>query len=65
MLGNRSRGEVAIEPLAVDYFFFQRPNKALTEVWDGENLDSELVSKWVDSKLKEYCRLYRGGLLGV
>ena len=29
-LGNRSRGEVAIEPLAVDYSFFQKPNKALT-----------------------------------
>uniref|UniRef100_A0A7C8ZC57 Uncharacterized protein n=1 Tax=Opuntia streptacantha TaxID=393608 RepID=A0A7C8ZC57_OPUST len=43
-----------IEPLAVDYSFFQRPNKAFTveEVWDGENLNSELVSKWVASKLK-------------
>jgi len=54
MLGNRSRGEVTIEPLAVDYSFFQRRNKAFTveEVWDEENPNSELVYKRVASKLK-------------
>jgi len=41
MLGNNSRGKVLLEPLVVDYSFFQRPSKAFTvdEVKDGETLD--------------------------
>ena len=48
--------------MVVDYSFFESPNKAITaeEVWDWENLNSELVSKWVASKLKNIA-----GCMGV
>jgi len=54
MIGNNARGEALLKPLAVDYSFFQRPSKAFSveEVWDGENLNLELVSKCAASKLK-------------
>jgi len=58
MIGNTSRGEESLDPLAVDYSFFQRPSNAylVEEVWDGENLNLEIVFKWVASKLKSIVR---------
>jgi len=53
MLENTSKGKESYEP-AVDFSFFQRPctNFSVEEVWDGENLNTEILSKWVASKLK-------------
>ena len=38
MIGNTLRGKESLDPLAVDYSFFQRPSNAglVEEVWDGE-----------------------------
>jgi len=54
MIENTSKGKESIEPLAVDFSFFRRPctDYSVEEVWDGENLNTEIVSKWVSSKLK-------------
>ena len=54
MIGNNPRGKMSLEPLAVDYSFLQRPSKAFSveDIWDGENLNSKLISEWVASKLK-------------
>jgi len=51
---NTSKGKEPFEPLAVDFSFFQRPcsDFSVNEVWDGETLNTEIVSKWVASKLK-------------
>ena len=47
MIENTSKGKESIEPLAVDFSFFRRPcnDYSVEEVWDGENLNSEIVSK--------------------
>jgi len=57
-----TKGKESVEPLAVDFSFFQKPctNYSVEEVWDGENLNSEIVSKWVASKLKSIA-----GCIGV
>ena len=61
-LGHTSEGEERCEPLAVDYSFFQSPSVgySVDDVWDGEALNSEMVSKWVASKLKSIL-----GCIGV
>lgn len=43
-----------VAPLAVDYSSFHGPNRSYSveDVWDGENVNSDNVSKWVASKLK-------------
>jgi len=47
LIENTSRGKESFEPLAVDFSFFQRPciEYSVEEVWDGENLNSEIVSR--------------------
>ena len=60
--GLTSRGEERCEPLAVDFSFFQSPGVgySVDDVWDGEALNEEMVSKWVASKLKSIA-----GCIGV
>ena len=60
--GHTSRGEERCEPLAVDFSFFQSPDVgySVDDVWDGEALNAEMVSKWVTSKLKSIA-----GCIGV
>jgi len=62
VIGNTTRNENSSEPLAVDFSFVQGNNTAFSaeEAWDGENLNSEYVSKWVASKLKSIA-----GCIGV
>ena len=57
-----TKGKESVEPLAVDFSFFQKPctNYSAEEVWDGEKLNSDIVSKWVASKLKSIA-----GCIGV
>ena len=54
LMENTPKGKESYEPLAVDFSFFQRPctDFSVEEVWDGKNLNTEIVSKWVASKLK-------------
>jgi len=54
MLENTSKGKESYESLAVYFSFFHRPciDFSVEEVWDGENLNTEIVSEWVASKLK-------------
>jgi len=53
-MGSCSRVDDSVEPLAVDYSCFQGPSNSYSEedVWDGTNVNSDKVSKWVASKLK-------------
>ena len=62
LIRNTSRNEELSEPLAVDFSFFRGNSNAYSveEEWDGENLNSEYVSKWVASKLKSIA-----GCIGV
>ena len=43
-----------VAPLAVDFSFLQNSDESFSveDVWDGQNVNSEKVSKWVASKLK-------------
>jgi len=43
-----------VTPLAVDFSFLQsaQDSSSVEDIWDGENVDSRMVSKWVASKLK-------------
>ena len=61
-LAHTSKGEEPYVPLAVDFSFFQSPNDgySVDDVWDGENLNPEMVSKWVASKLRSIA-----GCIGV
>jgi len=47
MLGNIARVEELLEPLVVDYSFFQRPSVAYSveDVWDGENVNTKIVER--------------------
>jgi len=44
----------SVAPLAVDYSYSHGPSNSYSveDVWDGENVNSDNVSKWVASKLK-------------
>jgi len=50
----RSNVEDANIPLAIDFSFMQSPNESFSvdDIWDGESVNSGMVSKWVASKLK-------------
>jgi len=65
-LGNISRVEDSVESLAVDYYFFQSPNDSFSteDVYDGENINSENVSKRVASKLKSIAPCIEVAFLG-
>jgi len=41
-------------PFAVDFSLLQNSNESFSvgDVWDGQNVNFEVVSKWVASKLK-------------
>ena len=49
----RSNIEDVKTPLAVDFSFMKSPNESFSgeDIWDGENVNSGMVSKWVASKL--------------
>jgi len=53
-MGSCSRIDDLVAPLAVDYSCFQGPSNcySVEDVWDGMNVNSDKVSKWVASKLK-------------
>jgi len=53
-MGSCSRVDDLVEPLVVDYSCFQGPSNSYSveDVWDGMNVNSDKVSKWVASKLK-------------
>ena len=53
-MGSCSRVADSVEPLVVDYSCFQDPSNSYSveDVWDGTNVNSDKVSKWVASKLK-------------
>ena len=53
-MGGCSRVDDSVEPLAVDYSCFNGPSNSylVEDVWDGEKVNSDNVSKWVPSKLK-------------
>ena len=65
-MGSCSGVDSSVEPLVVDYSCFNGPSNSYSveDVWDGEKVDSDNVSKWVVSKLT-ICRLYWGDLLWV
>ena len=50
----QSNGEDEVAPLAVDFSFLQSAQDSFSveDIWNGENADSGMVSKWVASKLK-------------
>ena len=53
-----------IEPLAVDFSCLHNNSGSFSveEIWDGQNLIQELVSKWVASKLKRVWGVVLGWL---
>jgi len=50
----QSNDEDVVTPLAIDFSFLQNAHDSFSveDIWDGENVDSGVVSKWVASKLK-------------
>ena len=62
IVGNHSRADDVVEPLAVDFSCFHSPSNfySVEDAWDGENILSGNVSKWVASKLKNIA-----GCIGV
>jgi len=50
----QSNDEDVVTPMAVDFSFLQSAQDlfSVEDIWDGENVDSGMVSKWVASKLK-------------
>jgi len=61
-----SRVADLLEPLAVDFSCLQNNSGSLSEedVWDGRNLNKELVFKWVASKLKSIAGCLRVAFSG-
>jgi len=53
-MGSCSGVDDSVASLAVDYSYFQGPSNSYSveDVWDGMNVNSDKVSKWVASKLK-------------
>ena len=53
-VGPSPGSEDLVAPLAVDFSFLQNSDESFSveDVWDGQNVNSEKVSKWVASKLK-------------
>ena len=53
-MGSCSRVDDSVAPLAVDYSWFQGHSNSYSvdDVWDGMNVNSDKVSKWVASKLR-------------
>ena len=53
-MGSCSRVDDSVAPLAVDYSCFQGPSNSysVADVWDGMNVNSDKVSKWVACNLK-------------
>jgi len=59
-----SRAVDLIEPLAVDFSCHHNNSGSflVEEIWDGQNLNQGLVSKWVASKLKRVSQVVLGWL---
>ena len=60
-----SRVDDSVAPPVVDYSCFHDSSSfySVEDVWDGENVNSDNVSKWVASKLKSIAACNLGGLL--
>ena len=52
--GNTSEADILEIPLAVDFSYLQSTNDSffVEDIWDGDSVISENVSKWVASKFK-------------
>jgi len=55
----RSHVEDVKTPLAIDFSFLQSSSDSLSteDIWDGENVNSGNVSKWMVSKLKSIATI--------
>ena len=63
---SHSRVDDLVEPLAVYFSCFHGPNDSylIQDVWDGENIIPEIVSKWFASKLKSIAECVRAAFSG-
>jgi len=65
-MGSCSRVDDSVAPLAVDYSCFQGHcnSYSVEDVWDGMNVNSDKVSKWVASKLRSIAACIGMAFLG-